>query len=121
MLWEFQPVGNPWWNMNVQQLQPTFTQAQFSRNQSEKPQTDSQEKNSNQSAQLNTETGIKVLTKSTKEAAPVMVKGWNQSNQTLVEEEQRPVMDICIDDAFIGGSCLRLEADVVHSKFPKYR
>lgn len=68
--------------MSIQQLQPTFTQAQFVENQSIE----------NSSGQSNSD-----VTKTT------------------------PKMDLCLDDSFIGGSCLKLEADVVLNKFVKYR
>lgn len=82
-----QPVGNPWWNMNIQQLQPTFTQSQFC---------------DNQSGDTTQSTTMTILKSG---GAPPSV----------------PQMDICTDDAFIGGSCLKLEADVVYNKFVKYR
>ena len=107
--------------MNVQQLQPTFTQSQFNKTQSRDKQTDTQcnDKNTNQSAESSAQSSVVTMNQSSKVTVPVAIKGWTQSNQAPPEEEE-PVMDICTDDAFIGGSCLRLETDVVHSKFPKY-
>jgi hypothetical protein len=109
--------------MNVQQLQPTFTQSQFTKTQSEDNQTVSQdtEKNTNQSAETNNQSTVNALNQTSISSIPVIVKGWNQTNQAPVEEETEPVIDISTDDAFIGGTCLRLEADVVHSNFIKYR
>ena len=110
--------------MNVQQLQPTFTQSQFTKTQSADSQTVSQdnEQNTNQSAGgTNNQTSSNVLNQATASSIPVIVKGWNQTNQAPVEVETEPIMDISTDDAFVGGTCLRLEADVVHSKFTKYR
>lgn len=112
--------------MNVQQLQPTFTQSQFTSTQSVDSQTSQvTETNTNQSAQSGTQPNIdnqsNIGNQPVEPSAPTLSKGWNQSNQAPADLEQEPVMDICTDDAFVGGSCLRLEADVVHSKFIKYR
>lgn len=102
-----QPVGNPWWNLNVQQLQPTFTQAQFNQAQTGSVQNE------------NTNVSVQSSNQSTQVSGLCLLKDWNSTSQTSNESD--PIMDICTDDAFIGGSSLKLQADVVHSKFVMYR
>ena len=93
---QFQPVGNPWWNMSIQQLQPAFTQSQFI------DETQAEDQNTQP---VDTSMDITDVSMMSTTEAP----------------EPVPKMDICTDDSFIGGSCLKLEADVELNKFVKYR
>ncbi|KAL4240037.1 hypothetical protein ACF0H5_000832 [Mactra antiquata] len=120
------PVGNPWWNVNIQQLQPTFTQAQFLQKQtdtllqenSNRSATSSNQSrsimSSNQSASLmsNNQSSLTMI------GQTGLMSDWNNKNDT--SSSMMSIMGICTDDAFIGGSSLKLQAEVVHSKFVKY-
>ncbi|XP_052263181.1 cytosolic endo-beta-N-acetylglucosaminidase-like isoform X2 [Dreissena polymorpha] len=89
------PVGNPWFNMSVQQLQPCFIQSHG--------KSASVEQNKNQSR-------IQIPRASVT----------SEQNPGIVDGESQPEMGVCTDDSFIGGSCLRLTADIGNSQFVKY-
>ena len=88
-------MGNPWHNLNIQQLQPNCTEAQFVEDQS------TEESSSNKSIVI---------------GSPGM--DWSM---TKPEVPPQPKMGIYTQDAFIGGACLKLEAEVCYNKFPDYK
>lgn len=93
------PVGNPWWNMNIQQLQPFYYQPDSC------------------ASMVNDVTSpIQPTDKNSSSVITTTATTWKQSGEADLLSQ----IDICSDDAYIGGSCLKLEAEVVHNKFVKH-
>ncbi|XP_052784128.1 uncharacterized protein LOC128219957 [Mya arenaria] len=129
------PVGNPWWNITVQDLQPCFCQT-HSDNQSAENQSSTGTQSilpgsqpfmsgaGTQSAMLGTKPGLPGAGNGAQLIGnPIPTIGTGKSFLGGSQEfcgNALQQMDVCTDDCFTGGSCLRLTADVVNTKFVEY-
>ncbi|WAQ95867.1 ENASE-like protein [Mya arenaria] len=130
-----EPVGNPWWNITVQDLQPCFCQT-HSDNQSAENQSSTGTQSilpgsqpfmsgaGTQSAMLGTKPGLPGAGNGAQLIGnPIPTIGTGKSFLGGSQEfcgNALQQMDVCTDDCFTGGSCLRLTADVVNTKFVEY-